>query len=167
EDLMIQVYKKSLEGFDIVKATPNRKSRTSSKLFYRLFNTHSTSPYKIGTETFQILSRRAINRIKSVNNEILYRKAVYAICGLALEEIIYSPLKKNVVKKTEENERYRKKLAIDSLILFTDIAYRFSIILACIMMIITASVGIYALIIFFGQNPVAGWTTTILFLAFG
>lgn len=167
KELMFQIYKKSLEGFDIVKAVPNKKNRFSSKIFYSLFNTHSTSPYKLATETFQILSRRAINRIQNVNNEILYRKAVYASCGLSQTEVSYTPLSKTLEKKTEESEKYRKKLATDSLILFTDIAYRFSIAMSFIMMIATALIGIYALVIFFGQNPVAGWTTTILFLAFG
>ena len=77
-DTIIKAYKKSLEGYDIVNVAPNKKSYKTSILFYKVFNKFSNNQYKISTETFRILSRRAINRIHSMHKTIPYRKAIYA-----------------------------------------------------------------------------------------
>ena len=34
--IIFDIYKKSLEGFDIVNAVPNKKRKTTSKLFYKI-----------------------------------------------------------------------------------------------------------------------------------
>jgi len=69
-----EVYNKCLEGYDIVSASSNRNKTNSSKIFYNLFNKSAKLQYKLQTETFRILSRRAINRVNSINNNITYRK---------------------------------------------------------------------------------------------
>ena len=56
---------------------------------------------------------------------------------------------------------------MDSLILFTDVAYRVTVGLAVIMAIIAAAFAIYALVYWFMSTPVEGWTTTIILIAFG
>ncbi len=100
-----------------------------------------------------------------MSRTIPYRKAVYANCGLKTDVITY------------DNERYlsfqdkdtlhkQKDTALDAMILYTDIAYRFSMIFAYIMMLITTLTGIYTVCIYIGGRPVVGWTTTMLFLSF-
>ena len=91
-ELIMQVYNKSLEGYDIVNATSNSKRRKTSTIFYKLFNKYSNNQYKIDTETFRIISRRGINRIQSINKTIPYRKAIYANCGLKLTSIQYKTI---------------------------------------------------------------------------
>ena len=56
--------------------------------------------------------------------------------------------------------------ATSSLILFTNIGYKFSLTMSVIMIITTILVALYSIIIFVGGHPVQGWTTTMLFLAF-
>ncbi len=165
-DVIIDVYKKTLEGYDIVSAESNSKKRLSSKLFYKLFNKNSDSMYNINTETFRILSRRAINRVKSINATIPYRKAVYANCGLKVNTMKYNAIKDLNVKLSKEVIDSRKDLAVDSIILFTNVAYKLAIALAIIMMIVAIGTGIYTVYVFFSSQPVAGWTTTMLFLSF-
>lgn len=89
--LVMDVYKRCLEGFDIVAASPQRGSRKTSRLFYRMFNRFSHTQYPLQTESFRLLSRRAINRIKQMNVSLPYRKVVYANCGLKLDRIVYPP----------------------------------------------------------------------------
>jgi dolichol-phosphate mannosyltransferase len=60
----------------------------------------------------------------------------------------------------------RTQLAVDALILFTDVGYRFAITMTFLMMLITVIVALYAVIVYVFQNPVEGWTPTILFLSF-
>ena len=74
--LIMDIYYKAQEGFDIV-AISNKNEKLSSKLFYYVFNLNNKN--KIVTQTFSIISRRAINRVKSNTLTIPYRKAVYQI----------------------------------------------------------------------------------------
>ena len=162
-----EIYNKCLEGYDIVSASSNKNKTNSSKLFYKLFNKHSNLEYKLQTENFRILSRRAINRVNSINNNITYRKAVYTKCGLKMFNYKYESIGnvKRIISK--ENHKSRKTTAINSLILFTDVGYKLSFFMSIMTLLITFLVFIYTVIIFFSKNPVQGWTTTMLFLSFG
>ncbi len=165
-DVIIQVYQETLKGYDIVSAASNRKKRFSSRVFYKIFNKNSNSMYSIHTETFRILSRRAINRVKSLNTTIPYRKAIYANCGLKLSHIYYQSLQNSDSKMTKEIQDTRKDLAVDSIILFTDVAYKLAITMALIMMLVAIGTGVYTIYIFLSSQPIAGWTTTMLLLSF-
>lgn len=164
-ETIMEVYYQSLKGFDIVSATPQKPMRKTSKLFYDVFNGYSNNPNKLKTETFRILSRRAINRVQSMNKTIPYRKAIYANCGLKIDTVYYKSNMKNNTHRDDGD--IRKNIAIESLILFTDIAYKASIFMTFLMMIGIVLVGIYTVIVFISQQPVAGWTTTMLFLSVG
>jgi len=162
-NLLNKIYFHSLKGYDIVSVKIDKKPRFLSEIFYKLFNNYANLQHNIGIETFRILSRRAINRIHSITKTIPFRKAAYANCGLPLDTVIYHPLS----PVHWEKYKGRKSLAIDTLILFTNIAYKITITLTGIMMTITVGVSLYALIYKLMKNPVEGWTTTILFLSFG
>jgi dolichol-phosphate mannosyltransferase len=160
--ILNSIYQKSLAGFDIVNASSSRKSKLTSALFYKIFNKSANLQYELGTETFRVLTRRAINRVNSISRTIPYRKAIYANCGLKMVTLSYEPLKR-VDTKSIKN---RSNLAINSLILFSDIAYKITSAMAIFMILITVGVAVYALIYYIFGNPVEGWTTTILFLSF-
>lgn len=166
-DIILKIYEESLKGNDIVNASAKGKKYATSSIFYTIFNKFSNSQYKISTETFRILSRRAINRINSINNTITFRKAIYANCGLKLATVFYEPneKKKNKLSKNIKNDR--RKTATEALLLFTNIGYKISFYLSLLMMVIAIIVGIYTVVIFLGSQPIAGWTTTMLFMAFG
>lgn len=166
-ELIMEVYRKSLEGYDIVTANAKSKRRFTSRMFYKLFNKFSNTQYKIDTTTFEIISRRAINRINAINKTIPYRKAIEANCGLKLTNIEYMPLSKNQMKLDKTVKKEREKNAVDSLILFTDICYKTSIILSFSMIIIALIVAIYTIFMFVNKVAIEGWTTTMLFLSFG
>ncbi|MDR1700686.1 MAG: glycosyltransferase, partial [Lachnoclostridium sp.] len=87
--LIIDVYNRCISGYDIVGASSSLKQRKTSRIFYKLFNKYSKTPYRLRTESFRILSRRAINRINQMSLTIPYRKAVYANCGFPYDSISY------------------------------------------------------------------------------
>ena len=161
--MLMDVYRHSLTGYDIVSARSNNKPRFSSRMYYRLFNKYAHIQNSIGPESFRILSRRAINRIHSITQTIPYRKAAYANCGLAIDSLVYDPCR--VVNKKRYDDR--RIVAVESLLLFTDVPFRATMILAIFMFLISAAVGIYAVVYRLLRNPVEGWTTTIFFLSFG
>jgi dolichol-phosphate mannosyltransferase len=96
--LVMDIYRHSLTGFDIVSATPINKTSRSSRLFYHLYNKNSFSKNKLKTERFRILTRRAINRVHSISKSVPYRKSIYNSCGLAISTIDYDNDTKRVKK---------------------------------------------------------------------
>ena len=164
-ETIMDIYRKSLEGNDIVFAIPQGTSRFTSKVFYKLFNSFSNMRYKIKTQRFSVISRRGINRVKSMGVKTVYRKAVYASCGLPVSEIVYAP---TINEKTADTQKSVKHdLALNSLILFTDIGYKISVTLSMLMAMVLMMAGIYTVVIFLSANPVAGWTTTMLVVSLG
>lgn len=163
--LIMQVYRTSLKGNDIVFASPKGSQRWTSKLFYNLFNRFSDSEYKIRTQRFSIISRRGINRVKSMGAKTVYRKAVYASCGLPVCGIDYTPV--NSEQAAAAAKKVKRELALNSLILFTDIGYKISLFLTVAMSLVLMAAGVYTVAVFLSANPVAGWTTTMLVMSFG
>lgn len=167
-ELLLKVYEKMLEGNDIVAASSRGKMRFTSKLFYSLYNATSRSKGKIGPETFRIVSRRAINRIKSMGQYIPYRKAVYSNCGLKMSTLHYDSkdVTARVKNKTVASER--TSLALDSFIYFTNVLERVSMVICGFFLILTVAMGIYIISDFFNAHkPVEGWLSTMGFLALG
>ena len=164
-ETVMEVYRKALEGNDIVSASPRKGERLSSRLFYKAFEELSGRSFRFSSERFRILSRRVINRISSMNTMMIYRKAVYANCGLQTMNITYPPRAGRQEGKDRQERKYRRRLATDSLILFTEVGYRFSMGMTLLMMFLSVAVVIYALVTYFTANPVEGWTTTMLFLS--
>lgn len=167
-ELLLKVYQKMLEGNDIVAASSRGKMRFTSKIFYSLYNATSRSKGKIGPETFRIVSRRAINRIKSMGQYIPYRKAVYSNCGLKMSTIHYDSkdVTARVKNKTVASER--TSLALDSFIYFTNVLERISMVICGFFLILTVAMGIYIISDFFNAyKPVEGWLSTMGFLALG
>lgn len=165
DSIIMDIYYYSLEGYDIVSASPDKKEKLTSRIFYKVFNIFANLPFTMGTESFRVLSRRGINRISFMNKTIPYRKAVYANCGLKTANIKYVRLenKQQLIDKKEKG--YRMGLAVDSLILFTEIGYRFSMTMTLVMMLLSVFMIIYSLITYFVIHPIEGWTTIILFLS--
>lgn len=166
-ETIFNIYKKSLEGYDIVSASSKEKRKLSSKIFYKIFNHFSYSQNKIDTESFRIVSRRAINRMNALNKTIPYRKAIQASCGLNIATIYYDVKIRKNDKMDRMLRKEREKNAIDALILFTDVSYKASFILTLLMFLLTFIAFIYTVFVFVTGKPVEGWTTTMLFLSFG
>lgn len=161
---VMKVYFRSLNGFDIVTASPDKPEAISSKLFYKVFKTFSDTHYEMSTESFRVLSRRVINRIADMNRNVPYRKVIYANSGLKIDNIKYRIVNNNYSADDRINN-YRISLAVESLILFTNFGYRLSSIMTVMMMIVSALTVAYSIIIYLTAKPIEGWTTTIIFLS--
>lgn len=156
--LILAVFEKALSGFDIVGARPRRQSGGRSRLFYRIFNRFSSGIGRLGTERFRVISRRAINRVDSISRAVFYRKALYASCGLKTAGVPYANRPLPAPELTSRQRHIRRETALDSLVLFTDLAYKISLGLCILMICFTLGTGIYTAVVYFGQNrPVAGW----------
>lgn len=162
DELIMEVYLKVLSGFDIV-AAGTKTNRLTSKIFYMLFNKSSRLPTEIGTESFRIISRRAINRIEALNKVIPYRKAIYANSGLSSTTLYYqSSQNEGYAISHHESSDMRTSTALNAIVLFTDFFFKFSFGLSLLMIILTLVGTVYTLTIFFAGKPIPGYTTTML-----
>ena len=167
-ELIMDVYREMLKGSDIVAASSKGKLRLTSRFFYFLYNRTQRGRSKIGPETFRIVSRRAINRIKSMGQYIPYRKAVYSNCGLKMSTISYESKDVNARVKNKTVASERTALALDSFIYFTNALERASAIICGIFLLITVGVGFYIISDLIRQtNTVEGWLSTMGFMAIG
>lgn len=162
EEMVYQAYETALQGNDIVTVCP-KEEKGSSRLFYSIFNRSSNSAYRLRTDAFRLVSRRALNRAHAMNENLPYRKAAYAACGLKAAELEFvSSAGKQATKADNPAE-----LALDSLILYTNFGYRFSLGFSLLMLVGTVIMGIYTLVTYLVGHPINGWTTTMLALIAG
>lgn len=168
-ELVMDVYYRSLEGNDIVAATTGRAKKLSSRLFYALYNRTRKGNDKIGPETFRIISRRAINRVRSMGQYIPYRKAVYANCGLQRAKVRYTPVRSGQSGKRRGGEvGERTSLAVDSFIYFTNVLEWVAAIASSAFLLLTIGVGIYIIRDYLSNRQVVeGWMSTMGFLTLG
>ena len=158
-NLIIEAYERTLQGFDIVSCGKG-SVRTSSRLFYMVFNRFSGAEYVLRSESFRVISRRGINRVNSMSTSILYRKAAYAKSGLKLDYIAYEGSANDL-----QLLKHPQDTAINALMLFSDVAYRLSFMFTFLMMIVTIAVTAYVLVIGMLGLPIAGWATTMLLIS--
>lgn len=162
-DYIDKAYDACLEGNDIVTVSPAKNRKLSSTLFYSLFNKNSGSKYKLQTDVFRLLSRRAINRVHSISATVPYRKAAYAACGLKLATLVFAG---SIGGESE----LRASRAIDSLALYTDIGYKISVGVAFFMLLLMLFAIGYTIAMYFmlGAQAISeGWTTLMLVVTGG
>lgn len=161
--LIRAAYQAALDGNDVVSAVPDTKPKFSSKVFYGIYNKYSGTRYPLATDRFRLVSRRAINRVQAMSEIVTYRKAFYMGCGLRSTNISYTP--SGGAWRLRQDVKQRQDLAVDSLILFTDVSYKLSLFMSILMMFVMVLGGVYALVVYLLGNPIEGWTTTVLFMA--
>lgn len=160
-NILAAAYQKCLSGYDIVSVC-TKKMKLTSRLFYDVFNLHSHAAMKLRTDAFRLISRRAINRVHAISNKLPYRKAAYAAAGLKMATI-----------ELPESEQYISNtapsfnMAINSLLLYTDFGYKFSLGLSSLMFLVTFAEMIYTIVIWLLGIPISGWTTTMFAITFG
>lgn len=161
--VLMDVYRHSLEGYDIVNAKGNvGKKVTTGSMFYNIMNRYANLQYPLASGSFRIVSRRAINRIHSLATRIPYRKVAYANCGLKCDTLMYDCTKKVKLRSASN----RLELATNSLVLFTDIAFRFTFWFTIIMVLLTLTVAVYTIVSLMLNKTVGDWAIVTLFSGF-
>lgn len=170
--LMMQLYMKSQEGYDIVAASAKGSGDGFSKLFYTVFNRNTRDKISLQTESFRIISRRAINRIKSMSLYIPYRKMLYSTCGLKHTYIEYtSSMSKKMMKEYKKNRASvweRSNLAFKTFAFYTNVMEKISFVLAMFFLVFSLGMIGYSIIDHFVSDNLAdGWASIICIMSFG
>lgn len=159
--LILDAYQKTGQGYDIVVVTNSLYKPASSHIFYGIFNQGAKLQYAIHSESFRVVSRRAINKVYSMSRTIKYRKAFYANCGLKTFCLEYNG-SKDLMRYHEKDTAYRVDTAVTALVLFTDTAYKVSLGISLFMMLATIFMAIYSVCTFILHRAIEGFTTTML-----
>ncbi len=169
-ELIMQVYRRALEGYDVVAAAPKYDVKLSSRLFYAIYNWGSRYENKLRQERFRLISRRAVNRVNQMNSYVPYRKAMYMNCGLKADTILYDNRAAGVApRSTNRQERgHRSELAADTIIIFTDVLERISLTVSFVLLgVLVILFGYLVYSIFSTVRPVEGWLSIMALLCFG
>jgi dolichol-phosphate mannosyltransferase len=100
-----------------------------------------------------------------MSKTIPYRKALYVDCGLYQDTVFYEAQRPMDVDKERGFDLQRFRMAVDVLILFTDLGYKVAFLLSIGMIASSILIAIYAVFIFTTKQPVSGWTSMMLFLS--
>ena len=166
--LIMDVYYRALEGYDVVAAAPRFGISLTSRLFYLVYNWGGRYRVKIRQERFRVVSRRAVNRVNQMNAYIPYRKAMYMNCGLKTDTICYD--NKGMAQNHRNREEWgnRSTLAMDTIIIFTDVLEKLSMAVSVVLfgaLLIMFGYLIYS--IFSETRPVEGWLSIMSLMSFG
>lgn len=169
QELLMEVYRKCLTGYDIVSAKPSHNRYFASRVFYVLYNIGVDKQNRIYSEAFRIISRRAYNRVSAFGKIIPYRKTFYASCGLRRYAILYDRFPYVRKDKWDSSEMaYKTGLAINSLLMFTKTLRRLILCLSFFFLLLFVVIAMRSLLYYFNSREIVqGWTSTILYLSAG
>lgn len=165
-ELVISVFNRAREGYDIVSAGDD-SMRLASRIFYKLIN-HKNA-YEIRHESFRVVSRRALNRIKILNNTVPYRKVLYAASGLPSDYVKYVPEQGSKKKKINRKESdYRLNSGINYMIIFTNFLEKVTYFLSAVFLLVSVGTGGWAIYSYLvEENVVSGWVSLMGVISFG
>lgn len=162
--LLWDAYTKCCSGFDIVSASPKTKVHFTSQIFYKLFNRFSYQKLGIETDSFAIITRRALNAALRSKEKNRYRKILYKGSGFPNTTLYFQPTGPIHSSRTLAE---KISFASEALLSFSNIGLKFTLWLSILFFLGSALIGIYALSIYFTDKTVVlGWTTIMLFLSF-
>lgn len=162
--LLWNVYLKCCSGYDIVFASPKTKLNLTSILFYKLLNRFSYQQLDLKTDSFKIITRRALNAALRSKEKNRYRKILYRGSGFPSKTLFFHPLQSIQSSRTLTE---KISFASESLLSFSNIGLKFTLWLSILFFLGSLIIGIYAISIYLTEKTVAlGWTTIMLFLSF-
>lgn len=171
-ELIVDMIKLYEEGYDDVYA--KRRSRDgetwfkkfTSKAFYRVLQSVSDVPIQKDTGDFRLLSRRAIDALKSFPEKQRYTKGMFSLIGFKKKEIEFDR-DSRVAGQTKWNYFKLMDLAIEGIVSFTILPLRISTIMGIISGIASFlyMIFVFSKTLIFGVD-VPGYASIVCILLF-
>jgi len=158
-----ELYSVCQQGNDFVFLVPN-KTRTSSKLFYRMLNSYYKGQIseRFVSSLMILSSRRGQNKTADVGTRIVNRNIAYLLTGLA-SATVQSDIGNIHKRRFRENFN----LMTDTLIFHTDYIASLAFKAAITFLGVSVLAIIYSLITFFIISTAPGWASTFILIAVG
>lgn len=171
-ELIIDMVKYYEEGYDDVYA--KRRSRDgetwlkkfTSKAFYRILQKVSDVPIQKDTGDFRLLSRRAIEALKSFPERQRYTKGMFSLIGFKKKEIEFDR-DSRIAGQTKWNYFKLMDLAIEGIVSFTILPLRISTLMGILSGIASFiyMIFVFSKTIIFGVD-VPGYASMVCILLF-
>jgi len=166
-----ELYRKALEGYDIVLALRAERAdpmvkRAVSWFFYQAFSYLTDVTFDGRTRNFRIMSRKVVLALRQLREQLRFFAALVDWAGFRVAKI---GVRHDARRHGQSTYTYSKllKLGVDTIVAYSDkplrLAIRFGFLVAAMSML--AGVWFAAKVIFFG-SPVLGWTSMIVSLYF-
>ena len=159
------------DGFELVitKRIDHEKTslfkKATSTLFYHLINSLSSTPISYGEADFRLMDKKVIAVFKNINEPDLFWRGLARWVGFKTITIPF-----NAEERFAGNSKYTFskmiKLAMNGILSFSTKPLFFSIYVGFICAFASMLILIYALISFFIDNVIPGWTSTLIIMAF-
>jgi polyisoprenyl-phosphate glycosyltransferase len=171
-ELIIDLYTKKQEGFEVVYARRRSRSGESAlkkftaKMFYRILAKITSVKIPVDTGDFRIMDRKIVNVLKQMPEQHKFLRAQIAWAGFKQSYVLYDRDQRN---SGETGYTYRKmiRFALDGITGFSNLPLKFATIAGFIVSGITFLISLYALYArFVSKDFVPGWTSLILAVLF-
>lgn len=171
-ELIEELYKKYLEGFEVVYAKRRKRKGESwfklwtAKLFYRLMKRMTSFEIPLDTGDFRLIDHKVADVLKRMPEQQKFYRGQVAWAGFRQSFVEYDR-DKRLSGKTNYPFRKMLRLAIDAITSFSDSPIRFVTMAGFLVSLVALGFIIYALLSYFVlDNYVPGWTSLMIAVTF-
>lgn len=143
----------------------NFLKKITSKLFYKIFNYLSEVKIPENTSDFRIIDKKVLIELKKFKEQNPFYRGIVKWIGFKSDKILFERPKRTK-GITGWTPKKMINFSIDGLMSFSNFPMRFSFYLSFIMCVIFILLSIYALVSYFSENTVPGWTSVFLIVSF-
>jgi len=166
-----RLYAKALEGYDVVVALRGKRTdgllkRNAARLFYRIFSWLADTNYDGATGNFRIISRKVVENCRLMREQLRFFGGLINWMGFPTASISAQQAVRPDGRSTY-TFRALWRLAVDTIIAYSDKPLRLSIRFGFIMSFFAFAGGMFILVraLLYG-SPVVGWPSLFVSLYF-
>ena len=160
---IMELYKKSQEGYDFVFLVP-RKSKFTSQIFYKTLNKYFKNIFNedISSSVMTLSSRRGQNKVSEVGKRVINRNVAYILSGLKSSSIVA-----DIDYKNKRSFSENMMLMFDTLIYYTDAVMLITQKIAFLFLFLFGIGIVYSFILRIFFNTIEGWASLFVVLSLG
>lgn len=166
-EVIIDLYKKQQEGFDIVNtirtetADSSRFKRVSSNWFYKIINHLSDIHIEPAAADFRLMNRKAVNAFLTIKERDRFTRGLISWMGFKQITIPYMALSR-FSGKSKYSIAKMFRFAADGITSFSAKPLRVSFFAGLIVSLIGLLYAIYAIFIYLAHKTIPGWTSILV-----
>lgn len=170
-ELIIDLYKKWKEGFEVVYAQRIARKgegifkRTTAKLFYKMIAKITAINIPVDTGDFRLIDRKIVEVLKNMPEKNKFLRGQIAWAGFSQIGI---PYERDARHGGETGYTFRKmlRLALDGITAFSDFPLKIATIIGFTAFLFSIGLIIYALRSNSLGNTIPGWTSLTIIVSF-
>tara|TARA_B100000989_G_C19480886_1_gene445077 strand:- start:198 stop:1121 length:924 start_codon:yes stop_codon:yes gene_type:complete len=147
------------------KSNENFFKKTTSKLFYKIFNVLSEIKIPERTSDFRMVDNKVLKELKKFSEQNPFYRGIVTWIGFKSDKVFFDRPNRTS-GSTGWTPKKMINFSIDGLMSFSNFPMRFSFYLSFIMCFVFILLSIYAVNSYLFKNTVPGWTSIFLIVSF-